>query len=66
MPVILPEDAVDQWLDPREQDFERLKELLRPISEGYLSARRVTPKANSVKNDDPSLLEPAEESPRLL
>ena len=66
MPVILPEDAVDQWLDPREQDFERLKQLLRPISEGYLSARRVTPKANSVKNDDPSLLEPAEESLRLL
>ena len=66
MPVVLPEDAVDAWLDPQEQDFEKLKQLLRPVSDDYLVARRVSQRANSVKNDDPSLIEPAEESLRLL
>lgn len=66
MPVVLPEDVVDAWIDPREQDVDRLKQLLRPAPEGYLVARRVSQRANSVKNDDPSLLEPAEETGRLL
>ena len=66
MPVILPEEVVDLWLDPQEQDYEKLEKLLRPISDDYLSARRVSQRANSVKNDDPSLIEPAEEMPRLL
>jgi putative SOS response-associated peptidase YedK len=66
MPVILPEDVVDLWLDPKEQDYEKLQKLLRPVSNDYLSARRVSQRANSVKNDDPSLIEPAEETPRLL
>ena len=66
MPVILPEEVVDLWLDPQEQDYEKLERLLRPISDDYLSARRVSQRANSVKNDDPSLIEPAEEMPRLL
>ncbi len=54
MPVILPEEVVDQWLDPQEQDYEKLQKLLRPIGDDYLSARRVSQRANSVKNDDPS------------
>ena len=66
MPVILPKDAVDEWLDPQEQDFGKLRELLRPIADDYLVARRVSQRANSVRNDDPACIEPAEEAPRLL
>ena len=66
MPVVLPEEVVDAWLDPQEQDFEKLKQLLRPVADDYLVARRVSQRANSVKNDDPTLVEPVEETGRLL
>jgi putative SOS response-associated peptidase YedK len=31
MPVILMSDDYDRWLDPKEQDATKLKELLRPL-----------------------------------
>jgi putative SOS response-associated peptidase YedK len=61
MPVILGEDAVDAWLDPKEDDTERLQGLLVPAPESLLVATAVSQRVNSVKNDDPWCLEPAEE-----
>jgi putative SOS response-associated peptidase YedK len=58
MPVILPELAVDGWLDPNEEDTEKLRGLLVPAAEGVLVATPVSSRANSVKNDDPGVLEP--------
>jgi putative SOS response-associated peptidase YedK len=58
MPVVLPEPAVDGWLDPNEEDAEKLRGLLVPAAEGVLVATHVSPRANSVKNDDPGVLEP--------
>ncbi len=58
MPVILPEDLVDGWLDPRKEDTEKLRGLLVPARDDLLVATPVSPRANSVKNDDPSVLEP--------
>jgi putative SOS response-associated peptidase YedK len=66
MPVILPAERVDEWLDPLEQDFEKLQKLLCPAAENALVARRVSQRANSVRNDDPACIEPSEETLRLL
>ncbi len=59
MPVVLPEEAVDGWLDPRAQGTDVLLRLLGPAAEDVLVATPVSPRANSVKNDDPGVLEPA-------
>jgi putative SOS response-associated peptidase YedK len=57
MPVILSGEAADRWLDPEEHDPETLKAVLRPAPEDLLAASWVSPKANSVKNDTPDVLE---------
>jgi putative SOS response-associated peptidase YedK len=57
MPVILPEDTVDAWLDPRNQDRSGLRRLLVPAPEDLLVATPVSPLANSVKNDVPEVLQ---------
>lgn len=60
MPVILPdEEAVDEWLFPR-QPPERLQGLLRPVADDLLVATPVSTRVNSVKNDDPACLAEAE------
>lgn len=66
MPVILAEDVVDGWLDPRREDVEALKDLLVPAPDDLLVPLAVSQRVNSVKNDDPSCLEPVEAAPRLL
>jgi putative SOS response-associated peptidase YedK len=66
MPVILDDDVADHWLDPREEDAEALKRLLGPPPDGLLAATPVSQRVNSVKNDDPACLEPAESTGRLL
>lgn len=55
MPVIVGEGDVDAWLGADPVLAERL---LRPAPAGMLSARAVSRHANSVKNDDPSCLDP--------
>lgn len=58
MPVILPEDARDRWLDPGA-DPDSLKTLLRPYA-GALQGRHVSTRVNVPENDDPSLIEPVD------
>ncbi len=58
MPVILAEEAVDEWLYPRRTDIAGLKDLLVPASDDLLVGTPVSPRVNSVKNDDPACLEP--------
>jgi putative SOS response-associated peptidase YedK len=66
MPAILDEAAADQWLDPRTEDTQLLASLLAPAPESLLVLTPVSQRVNSVKNDDPACLEPAESMPRLL
>jgi putative SOS response-associated peptidase YedK len=66
MPVVLTEDKVDAWLHPNESEIETLEALLEPPPDDLLVATPVSTKANSVKNDDPSVLEPAGTQPELL
>ena len=68
MPVILPEDLVDAWMDPRFEDIEPMKKLLVAAAEDALIATPVSQRVNSVRNDDPECLAPGElpESQRSL
>lgn len=76
MPVILPPNVIDEWLfvPPRnkQSQAEQLLPLLRPAGADVLIATEVSPRANSVSNDDPDCIAPAHasdvaaQSPRLL
>jgi putative SOS response-associated peptidase YedK len=57
MPVILPPDQYDLWLDPRCQDTEKLAKLLRPYASKDMLAYRVSTLVNNPKNDTPECAE---------
>jgi putative SOS response-associated peptidase YedK len=52
MPVILPPDAWEVWLDPAVQLPERLQPLLRPYRAEEMVAYPVSMRVNSPHNDD--------------
>jgi putative SOS response-associated peptidase YedK len=56
MPVILSPEAADAWLFAGESDLEKVRALLRPPPDDLLIATFVSPRVNSVKNDDPECL----------
>jgi putative SOS response-associated peptidase YedK len=60
MPVILPRETEDQWLDPDVVEPERLLPLLRPYRAGPMAAHPVSRAANNAQNDYPDLLRPVE------
>jgi putative SOS response-associated peptidase YedK len=60
MPVILPEDTWDTWLDRDNEDVESLMGLLVPYPVDLLEAYPVDTLVNSVQNDGPELIEPLE------
>ncbi len=59
MPVILPKDRYDQWLDPTGNS-EQLTELLRPFHAAPLKAIPIGTLVNNVRNDVPECLSPLE------
>ncbi len=59
MPVILPEEAIDDWLFGDERETSELLAMLRPAPDHLLQATYVSPRVNSVRNDDAACLEPA-------
>lgn len=60
MPVILPASAWDVWLDPDEQDPERLGRLLVPAPPSLLVLHPVSTEVNDVRHDGAHLVEPIE------
>jgi putative SOS response-associated peptidase YedK len=58
MPVILPPDAYEQWLDPAERMPDDLNDLLKPYPAELMTAYSVAKLVNSPKNDSPELIEP--------
>jgi putative SOS response-associated peptidase YedK len=58
MPLILPPEAYELWLDPREDKVGALKRLLGPTSVEDLVAVPISSRVNSPENDDPEVLEP--------
>jgi putative SOS response-associated peptidase YedK len=57
MPVVLPTERIDAWLDPTRQDPGDVRELLAGIPDPRLVPRPVTTKVNNVRNDGPELIE---------
>jgi putative SOS response-associated peptidase YedK len=57
MPVILPLEARDRWLDPAA-DPESLSDLLRPFGDEPLGSHPVSTFVNSPRNDTPACIEP--------
>lgn len=58
MPVILPHENFDAWLDPAEQDPARLNQLLAPYPSEVMQAHPVSMLVNSPANESPDCVVP--------
>lgn len=58
MPAILPPKSYAEWLDPRNEDLERLDRLLVPYDAAALSARPVSRRVNDARNEGADLIDP--------
>ncbi len=56
MPVILPPESYDAWMDADERDPERLLPLLRPYPGAEIEAYPVSTLVNNPRNDKPDLM----------
>ena len=56
MPVILPRESEDIWLDPSNKDPKLLKELLSQYPSGEMEAYTVSTLVNSPSNDSPDVI----------
>jgi len=66
MPVILPEDAVTDWLDPMMTDFRAFDDLLEPAPDDAITMHPVSPAVNNPRHNTPDLVEPVSEQPSLF
>jgi putative SOS response-associated peptidase YedK len=61
MPVVVPPDLWARWLDPAPREPGELRVLLEPRDDIPLTAYRVAPLVNNVRNNGPELIERIEE-----
>ena len=52
MPVIVPPDKYDLWLDPVVTDFAAIREILKPYDANLMRRYPVSRKLNNSKIDD--------------
>jgi len=57
MPVMVPPDSYDVWLDPSIHQKDRLLPVLKPCPDRELELYEVSTKVNSPKNDSKELIE---------
>ena len=60
MPVMLPPDAWDAWLDRDNNDVDALREFLVPAPAELIRLHPVSTDVNNVRNNGPSLIEEAD------
>ena len=60
MPVILPREVWDVWLDPTNHDLAELQSLLVPLPADLVVLTPVSTLVNTVTNDGPELIEPVD------
>jgi putative SOS response-associated peptidase YedK len=58
MPVVIPPESFDIWLDPDIHDPGRLAHLLRPFHPDEMRAYPVSTLVNNVRNDSAACIEP--------
>jgi putative SOS response-associated peptidase YedK len=63
MPVILPDEAFDLWLDCARVDAETASALMVPAAEDLFETHEISNAVNRVANDTPALLEPLASGP---
>lgn len=63
MPVIVPKEAEDLWLDPAVREQSRLLAVLRPYGAGEMRAYAVSARVNSPANDSPDNIRPFRSDP---
>lgn len=56
MPVIIPKDSEDLWLDSRNQDTSSIRNLIRPFPGDEMEVYEITNLVNSPVNDIPDVL----------
>jgi putative SOS response-associated peptidase YedK len=61
MPVILPPQTYDLWLDPTVQTADQLYPLLRPYSDTEMHAYPVSMQVNRPQHDSPDCIVPLEQ-----
>ena len=59
MPVVVPPDLVEAWLDCDRVDAKQAAALVGRVPDDFFEAYEISPRVNSVKNDSPELLAPA-------
>jgi putative SOS response-associated peptidase YedK len=62
MPVIIPEEAYDRWLQPGDPALPPI-DLLRPFDAGKMTAWKVSTTVGNAKNDSPELILPSSAEP---
>ena len=60
MPVILPTEKYDLWLDPDFKDVKELARLLVPFDAAQMRRFPVSTRVNAVSNDDPGCVVPSD------
>ncbi|HEX2901971.1 MAG TPA: SOS response-associated peptidase [Jatrophihabitans sp.] len=64
MPLVLPRSDWPRWLDPMQPGPQELLQPRDEVVQEHLELRPVSSRVNRVSNNDPSLLEPAEQLPQ--
>jgi putative SOS response-associated peptidase YedK len=52
MPVIVPQEKYELWLDPDVTDFAGIRDILKPYEATLMRRHPVSTKLNNSKNDD--------------
>ncbi len=66
MPVILEKARWNRWLEPDQLTEQERLEMLVPATDGTLTYWPVDRAVGSVKNDNPGLIQPAQETPLVM
>jgi putative SOS response-associated peptidase YedK len=66
MPVILPREKFESWLDSRMQDAEKAAKMLVPFDATRVNRYPVSTRVNQVANDGPECSAPAPLAPVTL
>jgi len=64
MPAILRRNDEDRWLSAGPLEQDEIREICGPLPAGALLRRRVSPRVNDPRWDDPSLLDPVSGDPQ--
>jgi putative SOS response-associated peptidase YedK len=60
MPVIVPREKYEKWLDPDIEDYEAIRDIFDPYDATKMREYPANPKLNNAKNEDMSLAGPVE------